>query len=137
MFALSDDILKKIERQYQYELVHNEDIAEDEKKKFLAVAALPDYRFTYRHRNVPVDITLRWIVRNSGYKEHPCELALEYDFDYCELHFHSGLGDDAFDDMASVDIDEKLARSYAKQIMELAELEVFESDMTERTGDMW
>ena len=34
MFTLSEDILEMIEKQYKYDLVCNEDIAEDEKKKY-------------------------------------------------------------------------------------------------------
>ncbi len=137
MYTLSEDILEKIERQYKYDLAHNEGIAEDEKKKFMAVSTLPDYRFNYTHHNTPVDITLRWIVRDSGYKDCPCELAIEYEFDYQELHFHNSLGDDVFSDLGSDDINEDLARSYTKQIMDSADIDVYEFEKAEAAGDIW
>lgn len=137
MFTLTEDILKLIERQYEYDMENNEDIADDEKKKYMATSTLPDYNFKYKYRGASVDMTLRWIVRDSGYEDCPCELAIEYDFDYCGLHFNSSIGDEVFLDIEAEDMDEELARSYTKQIMDSAELDVFEFEKAEATGDIW
>ena len=96
---------------------------EEARTLYLSVEKQPDYKCRYRYHNNYADMLLRWIIRPDEYGE--LEIALEYDVTWRAERFKGSTSWEELIDMEC--LDEVLAFSYRKEIMEIIEYEYYEN----------